>query len=110
MEDNKTRYFKCVYNGEEIGRFSGKKPKQAANKALTSIIRSNVLDGTDLTGQNINFSVRECTRGSKHKEYKYNGIREKLENPTYVHIGAPGKGKEIIYNYINKVQKQKQKN
>lgn len=101
----KHRYFKCVHGGEVKGRFSGNKPKQAANKALTSIVK-NSEDG-DLTGQFINFSIIECTRGSKRKEYKYKGMREKLTTPMQVSIGSGAEQKNITYNFNNKVQKLK---
>lgn len=36
------RYFKIVFEGLPAGRFSGSKPRQAASKALTSIIRKKL--------------------------------------------------------------------
>jgi len=88
----KLRYFKLFYNGQNKGRYCGKKPKQAANKAFSSIIKE--LNGNGQNGgannQDINFSIKECTRSSKHKEYKYTGKREVLPEPVPVYIPHNG--------------------
>ena len=105
---NRLRYFKLIYNNEIQGRYSGKKPKQAANKAFSSIIKDMKKIGNQTGGVNvdINFSIRECTRNSRHKEYKYVGIRETLNNPVKVSINnEDGSVKEITYNFHNKIQK-----
>lgn len=106
--ENKLRYFKLIYNDEIQGRYCGKKPKQAANKAFSSIIKDMKKGGIQHGGVNvdINFSIRECTRNSKHKEYKYVGIRETLKEPVKVAIeNDDGSVKEIVYNFHNKIQK-----
>ena len=101
------RYFKVVYeNGQPKGRFSGTKPKQAANKALTSILKNRESDGKSTTTK-IKFSIIECTRGSKHKEYNYVGERVKLDKPMEVTIGKGANAKTIKYRYNNKVFKDK---
>lgn len=98
-----SRYFKVVLNeGEAFGRFSGSKPKQAANKALTSILRKKRHEKKSTKGK-IHFSIVECTRGSKRKEYNYVGNRVKLDDPVTVNI----KGKEVTYQYSNVVRKDK---
>lgn len=89
-----TRYFKCVYNGEAFGRFSGAKPKQAANKALTYLMKLG-------HESPITFSIVECSRGSKHKEYKYKGERIELDKPMEVNIG----GHIITYRFNNRIMK-----
>lgn len=107
-KNSKQRYFKLIYNDEIQGRYCGKKPKQAANKAFSSIIKELKKNGNQTGGVNvdINFSIKECTRNSKHKEYKYVGKRESLENPVKVEINnSDGSVKEITYNYFNKLQK-----
>jgi hypothetical protein len=81
------RYFKLYYAEKNKGRYCGKKPKQAANKAFSSIVKE--LNGNmqnEGTNQDINFSIRECTRNSKHKEYRYVGKREFLPKPVPVYI------------------------
>ena len=84
---NTLRYFKLFYNNENKGRYCGRKPKQAANKAFSSIVK-------DLTDKKenleINFSIKECTRNSKHKEYRYVGKREVLPEPVPVYIPHMG--------------------
>ncbi len=84
-EVKKPRYFKLIYNDEPIGRFSGNKPKQAANKALTSIIKDMEKNKKDVIGVDIRFSLKECTRWNKKKCRK--GGDEKIEK---------------IYNYLGK--------
>jgi len=104
---NMPRYFKVVYeNGQPKGRFSGTKPKQAANKALTSILKTRESDGKSTTTK-IKFSIVECTRGSKHKEYNYVGERVKLDKPMEVTIGKGANAKTIKYRYNNRVFKDK---
>lgn len=102
-----TRYFKVVTEGgDPHGRFSGAKPKQAANKALTSLLKSKEKTGKSTNGE-IKFSIVECTRGSKHKTYNYVGERVELENPMEVVIGSGADKKTIKYKFNNKVMKDK---
>lgn len=105
---NKLRYFKLIYNDVVQGRYCGKKPKQAANKAFSSIIKSLKQSGEQQGGVNvdINFTIRECTRNSKHKDYMYVGKRQVLDNPVKVQIAnADGSVKQIEYKFHNKLQK-----
>lgn len=107
-QGNKFRYFKLFYNDEYQGRFRGRKPKQAANKAFSSIIKDMKKSGNQKGGVNvdINFSIRECTRNSKHKEYNYVGVREQLKDPVEVVIkNDDGSVKEITYSFHNKISK-----
>lgn len=102
-----TRYFKVVIEGEDPhGRFSGTKPKQAANKALTSLLKTKEKDGKSTDGK-IKFSIVECTRGSRHKTYNYVGERVELDNPMEVIIGSGANEKRIKYKFNNKVMKDK---
>lgn len=104
---SRSRFFKLVFNGEESGRFSGNKPKQAANKALTAIIKK---EGANGTNKQFTFKIKECTRGSKQKVYCYTGERIQLEKPMQVTIGKSENGKEpkiIEYKFTNKVKKLK---
>ena len=103
----RVRYFRCIYSDDTFGRFSGYKPKQAAGKALTSILRHREKEGQDLS-QEVNFSMVECTRGGSHKVSQYTGKRVKLEKPVTVTIKtSDGKKKEINYNFTNKITKVK---
>jgi len=107
-KSSKQRYFKLIYNDEIQGRYCGKKPKQAANKAFSSIIkdiRKNDNEG-GAVNVDINFSIKECTRNSKHKEYRYIGKRESLDTPVKVEIkNSDGTVKEIEYKLFNRLQK-----
>ena len=73
--ESKKRYFKCIYVDEKtnivncVGRYSGKKPKQAANKALTAMTKQFKEQGLKTNGIKMNFGVIEQTRGSKRKKY-----------------------------------------
>ena len=104
-KDNRKRYFKLFVDGEEAhGRFCGAKPKQAANKAFTSLSKTNEQVGG---AGPYKFSIVECTRGSKHKRYNYIGERVKLNKPMKVKIGNGPNAKEIEYNYNNRIMKDK---
>jgi len=103
--EEKGRFFKYSYNGTVSGRFSGSKPKQAANKALTSIVKSQSETGVDLTNKMLTFSIIECTRGSKKKQYNYQGIRRALDTPIKVTI--KNKDVPIVYKFQNKTSKLK---
>ena len=107
LEGGSSRFFKVVIDGgEPHGRFSGSKPKQAANKALTSIIKQREVNGQSAEGK-IKFSIVECTRNSKRKEYNYIGERILLKEPMQVTIGEGPTAKIINYKYNNKVMKDK---
>jgi len=102
------RSFKVQLPGTEdyIGRYTGLTPYQAANKALSKYFRENK---TIKTIQNeITFSIRESTRGSKRSTYTYNGKREKLVIPVKYSINGPdGNAREIVKEYKNKLTKVK---
>jgi hypothetical protein len=103
---NGLRYFKLDWNGNISGRYSGRKPKQAANKAYSSVVKK---EGLQRGGAKIQFSIKECTRGSKQKRYTYDAERIELQKPVEVIInGADGKEKRINYNFNNKLSKAKQ--
>jgi len=104
----KLRYFKLFYNDEFQGRYCGRKPKQAANKAFSSIVKDMKKNGNQKGGVNVdvNFSIRECTRNSKHKEYNYVGVRQELKEPVEVKINnEDGSVKKITYSFHNKISK-----
>jgi hypothetical protein len=101
------RFFRCVFkntDGEIVhaGRYSGKKPKQAARKALTGIVKKNELE----VGERVIFLIQECTRGSKKKKYSYVGAQVNLPEPITVTIRKKdGQKSEIIYTKDNEVKK-----
>lgn len=110
---SKKRYFRCIYSGETYGRLCGKKPKQAANKAFTSLLKHMKKSKEIYNGQKINFSIVECTRNSKHNKYCYIGERKALAKPVIVTINVKDdsgaiKEKKVTYhhkNYVKKVKK-----
>lgn len=106
QEEQKIRYFKCIYDNKEFGRYCGRTPKQAASKALTSIIKSNG-GNNECVDKKFNFVLRECTRGYKSKEKKYEGSRVKLNDPIIVKISNKinsDKDKTITYKFLNKIK------
>ena len=105
--DDKLRYFKLYYNDNICGRYSGKKPKQAANKAFSSIIKDmKKTDNKEGVNIDITFTIKECTRNSFHKEYKYIGKRLLLKSPVKVTIeNGDGTSKDIVYKYHNDLKK-----
>ena len=106
--DSKTRSFKVKLPGEEgfTGRFTGLTPYQAANKALSKYFRS--LENNAESDVQVNFSIRESTRGSKRHEYNYKGSRIKLEQPiTYTIKSDNGEARVITKQYKNQLVKVK---
>jgi hypothetical protein len=106
VEEKKTRYFRCVYRSTDgsvvrAGRYCGRKPKQAASKALTAIIKST--DGE--VNQPVKFLITECTRGSKKKSYSYSGEQKKIDPVTVEIKREDGKINKIVYKKSNVISK-----
>lgn len=107
-EDSKTRSFKVRLPGDESfsGRFTGLTPYQAANKALSKYFRG--LENSSEGDVQVNFSIKESTRGSKRHEYTYKGSRLKLEKPiTYTIKSTTGEERVITKQYKNQLIKVK---
>lgn len=103
--DKSVRSFKVQLPGTDsfVGRFTGLTPYQAANKALSKYYRE-----TKKPKQDIQFSIRESTRGSKRSTYTYNGARLKLDEPVkYTISNDKGENREIIKKFKNKLTKVK---
>lgn len=122
-DDKRQRYFKCCYNGEDFGRYSGLKPKQAANKAFTSLLNklAEQSGGASMNkeqkktekekylNRNFRFEMVECTRGGNKKRSLYGGERTALATPIHVPIkSATGDKKTITYRFTNKLKKVKE--
>lgn len=104
-DEKGVRSFKVQLPGNDdfTGRFTGLTPYQAANKALSKYFRENKTAKNEIT-----FSIRESTRGSKRSVYTYNGKREKLGTPVKYSIKGPdGNAREIVKEYKNKLTKVK---
>lgn len=100
------RFFKCWYNDQCFGRYSGIKPKQAASKAFTALIRNNG-GNNDCVNKAFKFEMVECTRNSKRKHTFYEGTRFKLDKPLAIKFKGSTGEKTITYNFTNKVKKFK---
>lgn len=83
------------------GRFTGKNPQQAAKKALTSLLSEK----KKKTGH-FKYIIKESTRGSKKKEYAYDGKKTKRKEPNEVFF--PGQDKPVLYKYDTTVHSDKQ--
>jgi hypothetical protein len=105
-DGRRTRSFKVLLpNAQDYeGRFTGLTPYQAANKALSKYYRE-----TAKPKKEIQFSIRESTRGSKRSTYTYNGRREKLKTPVEYEIKPKdgGEARTIVKNYKNRLTKVK---
>lgn len=95
-----SRNFNLIIGGEKRGRFTGKAPKQAANKAFTSLVKEAARANKKLQGQ-VTFQIQECTKGSKCESYDYVGKRVELDEPTTITIGD----REVTYNYKNEISR-----
>jgi len=85
-----------------FGKYKGRSPKIAANKAFSTLIHFVILDNNenDSFGKFIVFIIKDI---STNKEYKYIGNRIKLQNPITINKN----GKEITYRYKNIIGKYK---
>lgn len=96
-----------IYGGKWSGTYVGETPRQAAKKAFTALIKYKKEKGEDIE-QEINFIIKEKTRTSSAKYYYYTGQRVKFDQPHIVNIGGHhAHGKQIQFNYINKIHKRK---
>ena len=78
---NRSFKVKLDQNGPQYGRYNGDSPYQAANKALSEIIRNKVKNNQPVD-QDINFFLVESTKGSGKKVHQYVGKRMKLNQPV----------------------------
>lgn len=93
-------------DGKYCSRITGQTPKQAASKALTLIINQTLASGQKPSKGKLIFKIRETTRGSKQKEYSYQGEKVKLKVPTTYKIhAANGDVKEIVNRFKNVIEK-----
>jgi hypothetical protein len=111
-EEPGKRYFKCIMITSEdeviaTGRYSGKKPKQAASKACTKLFEDIIESGQELP-EHIIYGMHECTRASKKKKkYFYIGKRVELEEPEAVkiHLRDPITKEALLDKKGNKIPK-----
>ena len=89
------------------GRYNGESPYQAANKALSEIIRNRVKNSQN-SDEEITFFLVETTKGSLKKTHQYTGRRMKLDVPVEYTVGETVVKKEFK-NILRKVKKTGQK-
>lgn len=89
------RYFKCLcVDGTEgceepRGRYCGNSPFQAANKAMTEVIKRRQKEGINIVdNEEIDLTMIESTRGRKKRIHHYGGKRVKVEPPIRYRIGG----------------------
>jgi hypothetical protein len=106
------RYFKCRLNGEEIGRFCGNTPKQAASKVFSMLLRKHkdavVANDVVAINEGVVFEIRECSRWKKDKRsFFYSGSRRVFDVPTEICIKHKGDFKYIRFNGVNVINRIK---
>ena len=87
-EKKKTRSFKVKLDQDTpaYGRYNGDSPYQAANKALSEMVRADIKEGGDPHREHV-FWIIESTKGSKRSHHQYRGYREDLEVPVEYVVG-----------------------
>ena len=104
----RVKHYKCFYNGDEFGRFSGKYPKQASKKAFRQILLRNK-PANYKDGDNLRFSLIEYKRGKNKNTYTYSGNRVELEQPINVTKQNTEKNTQININFRYKTQIKREK-
>ena len=99
---NRSFKVKLSEEGQSYGRYNGDSPYQAANKALSEIIRTKVKEGEAVEGK-ITFWLIESTKGSSKRVHQYEGERLKLDEPVKYKVGE----NEIVKEYKNILKKIK---
>lgn len=87
------------------GRYVGKTPKQAANKAFTRLIKNKQKENKFAT--EILFCIKECTQNSKKRLYWYHGIQKKYDRPIRVMTRGLLNMIEVTYKHYSVVKKIK---
>lgn len=108
-DKRRSRSFKVKEDGEDkaYGRYTGESPYQAANKALSELIRKRNKDGKT-TQSKIEFTLIESTKGSKHREHQYIGKRLKLKTPIEYQTKDGVTVTKKFKNELRKVKKSDQ--
>jgi hypothetical protein len=102
---NRSFKVKLSTEAELYGRYNGDSPYQAANKALSEIIRNKVKNNESVD-EEINFYLVESTKGSLKKSHQYLGKRIQLETPVIYKVGD----QQIVKNFKNILKKVKKIN
>ncbi len=105
-KNNRSFKVKLEEEGQQYGRYNGDSPYQAANKALSEIIRNKVKNN-QTTDEDITFFLVESTKGSNKKIHKYIGKRIKLEKPVSYVVKNGEKEQTITKEFKNILRKVK---
>lgn len=95
---------KLEHDGVQYGRYNGDSPYQAANKALSEIIRNRVKNN-QTTNEDITFYLVESTKGSGKKIHQYSGKRLKLATPVSYTVDNGQVITKEFKNILHKVKK-----
>lgn len=106
--DPNIRYFKIKTGNELIGRFTGRKPKQAAFKVLTSIMRSRMKKNISTTNP-VKFSIVEYNKDKIKREFNFIGTRTELAEPVKINICNKNNPQIVTFRYTNHVSRNYQK-
>jgi hypothetical protein len=87
-EKKRTRSFKVKLTQTDpaYGRYNGDSPYQAANKALSEIVRNFIKEGGDANAEHV-FWLIESSKYSKKRVHQYRGKRCQLDEPVKYQIG-----------------------
>lgn len=106
------RFFSMNYGGGEQGKYRGKKPKQAGNKAFSAIIKENKKNNTSIVGTDVNFTITEVSKNRDPRVYTYVGRRTELPVPITVELKIKDKEtkevkeiKKVVYKFKNTLKK-----
>jgi len=105
-KSNRSFKVKLDNDGPQYGRYNGDSPYQAANKALSEIIRNRVKSNQS-TDEDITFFLVESTKGSSKKCHKYIGKRVKLDTPVSYVVKNGDREQKITKEFKNILRKVK---
>ena len=102
--NNRSFKVKLEENGQLYGRYNGDSPYQAANKALSEIVRTREKNG-QMDDTEISFFLVESTKNSSRKQHQYIGRRIKLDVPIEYPVANGITIKKEHKNYLRKVKR-----
>ena len=95
---------KLSVDGPLYGRYNGESPYQAANKALSEIVRTKEKNG-NMDDAEISFFLVESTKNSSKKQHQYVGRRIKLDVPIEYPVANGITIKKEHKNFLRKVKR-----
>ena len=101
---NRSFKVKLEANGQLYGSYNGDSPYQAANKALSEIVRTREKNG-QMDDAEISFFLVESTKNSSRKQHQYVGRRIKLDVPIEYPVANGITIKKEHKNFLRKVKR-----